>query len=227
MNIFDILYTPLDLPEMPKIDLPKLRVWISEYKDKQEIDNRGDFSKVLPNDGYPWDIIYARTKQGWYNNFDKEFPEFAEYSIQGFGLDPSDIHDIILLPIKRTFTGLGFYHSDLDEYGLRFYLENNETENFLYVKPTTKPYVTREQLLAGQKFQDIEHAAKLLKPNQAFFINNVRAVHAVNSTELSPTRIAVIVSVLKPLAQHKLKDLIINSAKKFPEHTILWTPPAK
>lgn len=225
MNIFDILYTPLDLPEMPKIDLPKLRTWISDYKDRQEIDNRGDFSKVLPNPDYPWDIIYARTKHGWYNDFDKLFPDFAEYSIQGFGLDPSDIHDIILLPIKHTFTGLGFYHSDLDEYGLRFYLENNETENFLYIKPTTKPYITRDQLLAGQQFQDIEHAARLLKPNQAFFINNVRAVHAVNSTELSPTRIAVIVSVLKPLAQHKLKELIINSAKKFSEHTILWTHP--
>ncbi len=224
MNHMNILYTPLDLPEPPNVDIAKLRQWIDQYKDDQIVENRTDSSKILPADEYPWDIIWVRNQCEWYKDFAEKFNELANYCIQGFGITEEDAFSIVLLPIKKTFTGLGFWHSDHDEYGLRFYIENNETDNFLYVKPTVNACFSRDQLVKEQKFQDKILSAKLLKPNQSFFINNVRAVHAVHTTELSPTRIAVIIAVPKPLITHKLKDLLISSAKKYEEYALIWTP---
>jgi hypothetical protein len=227
MEHMNILYTPLDIPEPPKVDIPKLRLWIDKYKDDQIIKNRTDSSKILSEDEYPWDLIWVRNESEWYEDFTDQFPELSNYCIEGFNLNPEDAHSIVFLPIKKTFTGLGFWHADHDEHGLRFYLENNETEDFLYIKPTSNPCFTRDQLVKEQKFQDRILSAKLLKPNQAFFINNVRAVHAVHTTELSPTRIAVIIAVPKPLAGHKLRNLLISSAKKFKDHALYWTPENK
>ena len=220
----NILYTPLDLPEPPKVDINELRQWINQYKNDQIIENRTDYSKALPADEYPWDIIWVRNKFKWHKDFAEKYKELANYCIEGFGVTEEDVFSVHLLPIKKTFSGLGFWHADHDEYGLRFYIENNETDNFLYVKPTVNACDSRAQLVKEQKFQDKTLSAKLLKPNQSFFINNVRAVHAVHTTELSPSRIAIIVAVPKPLLTHKLKNLLISSAEKYKEYSLIWTP---
>jgi hypothetical protein len=224
MTPLDILYTPLDLPEMPNVDMVKLRNWIDQHKNKQKIEpSVDDKDKVGKN--YPWDIIHVRHNHAWFENFDNEFPELAKYSTEGFGLDLNNVLGITLLPIKNSFKGLGFWHSDFDETGLRYYIENNETRNFLYISPSTDPYMNSEELHSGRSFQNIRYSAKLLKSNQAFFINNVRSCHAVNSTNLSPSRIAVIVTINGSITDHPLADLIVQSAEKFSEYSILWTPP--
>ena len=224
MTPLDILYTPLDLPEMPNVDMVKLRNWIDQHKNTQKFEpSIDDKDKVGKN--YPWDIIHVRHDSTWYQDFDIEFPELAKYSTEGFGLTLEDVHAVTLLPIKNSFKGLGFWHSDFDETGLRYYIENKETRNFLYFKPSTVPYTTGEELHSNPKFQNIIRPAKLLKSNQAFFVNNVRSCHAVNSTDLSPTRIAVIVTINGNIINHPLTDLIVRSAEKFSEYSILWTPP--
>ena len=233
MTPLDILYTPLDIPPAPPIDSTRLLQWISDYKDQQHIKDRRDSSQVLKDQGYPWDIVYAKYNYRWYQDFDKLFPEFCEYVINGFGIPVVLVPEVIILPTKTDFAGVGFWHSDNDEWGLRFYIDNPETDNFLLIRPTKQAWTARNQqsILSAtdDDFQPgVEYSAKLLNSRQAFYINNVRALHATNTnTELvGTTRIAVILHARTPIVTMPafVKDLIVRSAEKYKEHSIYWYP---
>jgi hypothetical protein len=68
-------------------------------------------------------------------------------------------------------------------------------------------------------------SAKLREPNQTFYLNNVRAVHAVNTKTTGALRIAVIVGV-DLTKNNKLKDhinsLVVESAKKYSDYALYW-----
>ena len=231
MNLLDVLYTPLDCPDTPKTDIPKLLNWIDQLKSEQNINNRVDASNMphLAND-YPWNIIYARHNKKWFRDFDKEFPELAEFFSSAYQLKESDINSIVLLPVKPEFEGLGFWHSDPDpnSYGLRLYIENQETDDdFLYIRPSVEPYHSRPDYGLRSSFsntplQDVIHSAKLYKPTQAFYLNNVRAVHAINTKKAGVLRIAAIITTLDYTLIDHINDLVVNSAKKFSDYAIYW-----
>ena len=228
MKPLDILYTPLDVPELPQVNLPNLMDWIHEFRDKQIIQQRYDASEEMSQEDYPWNIIYPRYRYNWYQNFNTLFPELAKYISTEFKVSIYEIQDVVLLPLKDNFFGTGFFHSDADECGIRFYIENNELNDFLLIRPTTKPFVSRSQTLNASvsDFQSVVHSAKMLRPKQAFFINNIRAIHAVNSTREDCTRIAVTITIPKLLKDmpSKLQDLIVSSAEKYNDYSIYWTP---
>jgi len=228
MNPIDIIYTPLDIPEAPKVDLTNLMNWIQEHQASQIIHNRYDSSEIMSAEEYPWNIIYSRHRYQWYKNFDILFPQIAEYVSTNFKISIDEIEDLVLLPLKNNFVGTGFFHSDPDGYGLRFYIENNEPNDFLLIQKSTKPHITRSQILnsSPEDFCSTLYRPKLLKPNQAFFINNVRALHAVHSTRADCVRIAVTVTVPKSIhtMNTELRDLIVNSAEKFSDYSIYWNP---
>lgn len=231
MNSINILYTPLDTPDVPVTDIPKLLEWITKNQAIQKEFRIGrDASKDANlKNLYPWDIIYPKINDVWQYNFDQEFPELAEFFYSAYGLDESDINTITLLPVKNDFNGVGFWHSDPDEYGLRMYIENQEPENFLLIKPTVEPYELRQVFGTDQNFKDIKLQDKILSVklrahNQTFYINNVRAVHAVNTTNTGSLRIAVIVICKKtPRLTKIVNDLVVKSAEKYPDYAIHWT----
>jgi hypothetical protein len=236
MNLLDVLYTPLDCPDTPKTNIPKLLDWIDQLRKEQEISNRADASR-LPHlaKNYPWNIIYARHNKAWFRDFDKEFPELADFFSSAYGLKESDINSIVLLPVKSEFAGLGFWHSDPDpnSYGLRLYIENQESDNdFLYIRPSVEPYITRPEYGLHPSFnntplQDVTHTAKLYNPTQAFYLNNVRAIHAINTKQAGVLRIASIITSLDVNLQQHINDLVVKSAKKFKDYAIYWTPEYK
>ena len=228
-NALNILYTPLDTPLVPKTDILKLLGWVKENSSSQiVIEGRQDASQILKT-GYPWNIIYAKTNSTWQYDFDITFPVLAKFFSSAYGLENDDVTSIVLLPVKTEFAGTGFYHSDPDNYGLRMYIENEETENFLLMKPTVEPYMIRPVFSLDQSFtntplQDKIISASLLSNNQTFFINNTRAVHAVNTVNPGTVRIAVIVNCVRStkVGAH-ISDLILRSAEKFKEHAVMWT----
>jgi hypothetical protein len=230
MNTLDILYTPLDTPEVPSTDIPKLLNWIKKNSPLQNIENRGDASQnpEVPESKYPWNIIYPKVDNIWQYDFDKEFPVLANFFSAAYGLNAEEVSSVLLLPVKSEFAGTGFWHSDLDNCGLRMYIENQETENFLLIRPTIEPYSTRPAFGVLQDFkktplQDKTFSASLRASSQTFFINNVRAVHAVNTINPGTMRIAVIVGIATtPKITAHINDLILRSAEKFKEHAILW-----
>ena len=233
MNANDILYTPLDSPSMPAMDTAKLLEWVQKNTVNQDIPNRLDASKIAETAKiYPWNIIYPKHNNVWQYNFNNEFPELANFFHSAYNLSESDVDTVVLLPVRNDFAGVGLWHSDPDVYGLRMYIENQAVENFLLVRPTVKPYNERPNFDGAHQrhneveLQDITFSAKLYSPNQTFFINNFRAVHAVNTDNPGTLRIAVIVMCRKtPELTAHINDLIVRSAEKFKEFAIQWSAP--
>jgi hypothetical protein len=227
MNNLDILYTPLDTPLVPKFDLLKLESWIGDNFARQQIADRRDGSKIdAISNMYPWKLIYAREQDNWCADFDKLFPDLAQFFYSAYGLDEDDINNVIMLPVKPQFKGVGFWHSDVDSYGLRMYLVNDEVDDFLLMKSTAEPYLERPAF--GLDFKDIKFkeeilSPKLFAPNQTFYLNNTRSIHAVNVQNPGVLRMALIVSpkYKKSIEQH-LNNLIVRSAEKFKDYAIYY-----
>lgn len=231
-SILNILYTPLDTIEPPKINIEKFMEWAYDG-DAQQIAGRMDASGYTNKVVYPWHIVYAKNKGAWYKNFNIEFPELAKFFSEAYGLLDSEVQNITLLPVRPDYSGVGFWHTDPDEQGLRVYLVNDETDDFLRIRPTVEPYESRPKKIipndgVAPHVQTVEYSAKMLKPNQTFFLNNVRAIHAANITRVNSLRIAVIISGLGPINTMKpaLQELILRSSEKYSEYAIHWTPPA-
>jgi len=232
-DILDILYTPIEVPPTPIYDRLHLDEWCLK-NGNQTIVGRKDGKEITSPDIYPWNIVYARNNYTWKDDFNVQFPELARYFYSAFCLEEKEITSVVLLPVKHNYTGITYWHTDPDEVGLRLYLENNELDkNFLLIKPTVERYLTKNELGfiptdgISPNIQNVIHSAKILKSNQAFYINNVRAIHAVNVEEPNLNRLAVLVFTGKNSFNfpEKTKDLILQSAEKFSDFAILWNPP--
>ena len=231
MTPLDILYTPIDAPPVPKFEIDKFINWCKNNGPVQDIFNRKDASKQIDPKLYPWNIAYAKAAGRWQSDFCEQFPELADYFSQAFGLNEKDVLEIILLPVKSEFAGLGFWHSDPDENGLRMYLENQDTEDSLLIRPTKEPHTSRPNVVVNRQgtsshVQDKEYSAKIISNQQVFFLNNLRAIHAVKTNKPGALRIAVIIGGLGSMQTMKpeLKDLIVRSAQKYSDAAIMWTP---
>jgi hypothetical protein len=239
MNPAEVLYTPLDTPNAPNIDIEKLKTWIDSH---QSYNSKYDAGSIMPSDVFPWKVSYIKESNKWCNNFNVEFPELAEYVSSAYGLQPDDIVTGIFAYAKSDFEGMGFWHSDVDSSGLRMYIQNEETDDFLFIKPTTQPFndFPTDRLKGGNSeislmdgsFQiqtDIIHSAKLLKPTQCFYLNSVRGVHAIKTNKKGCTRILLALTLDLSIGiqnlPEQLKKLIVNSAQKYKDYAIMWTPP--
>ena len=231
MTPLDILYTPLDVAPVPHFDVDKFLIWCKDNGPVQDIYNRKDASQKTDSKIYPWNIAYAKSAGKWHNDFCDQFPKLAKYFSEAFGLTEQDVGEIVLLPVKQGFSGLGFWHADPDEHGLRFYLANEDTEDSLLIRPTKEPHTERPKTVVNKvepspHVQDVEYVAKIISPQQAFFLNNVRAIHAVKTNKPDALRIAVIIGGLGPIANMRLtlQELIVRSAEKYSDAAILWAP---
>jgi hypothetical protein len=232
MNALDILYTPLDTPPVPKTDIPKLLAWTEMYRENQFHPNRLDASKVKEiSSKYPWNLIYPRMNYAWCHGFETEFPELADFFSSAYKIKESEIDNIVLLPVRSEFAGLGFWHGDPDTGGLRCYIENQETEDFLLIRPTVEPYNVRPDFrildpeFSNTPLQDVILSAKLHSPNQTFYLNNVRSVHAVNTTTPGALRIAVIIATDFYKVRDRINNLVVESAKKYSDYALYWKQP--
>ena len=234
MNALDILYTPLDTPSVPKTDIPKLLAWADSYRASQHHPNRLDSSKIKEvSSTYPWNLIYPRINANWCYDFNTEFPELADFFSSAFKISESEINDVVLLPVRSDFTGLGFWHSDQDNTGLRCYIENQEEDdNFLLIRPTVIPYDTRpkfgilDSTFSATPLQNVTLSARLREPNQTFYLNNIRAVHAVNTPTAGALRIAVIIAADITKVRDRINNLIVESAKKYSDYALYWNQPS-
>jgi hypothetical protein len=224
-----LLYTPLDVLPVPEFDINKLIEWCkTNTPNTDKIGERRD-AKDTHGDRYPWNIVYPRKNFQWQYGFDTEFPQLVEWYGTAYGIEIEKCHDIVLLPIKSTFSGVGFWHSDPDEHGIRAYLENEEPDEFLHIRPTAQLHLERPPEISKSTVDnefDIELqpaiSAKLLSRQQAFYINNTTAVHAVVTPQAGRLRVATIVSFKLGKNDGRLEGLKNRSAKKFSDHVIFW-----
>lgn len=228
MKPIDILFTPIDGPLVPEVNLPLLRQWIDETFTIQNYEKRKDGLKRTDPEIYPWKSTYSKIQKKWVNNFDILFPELSNYFSAAYNLDPELILDVLLLPLKDDKTGTVFWHADPDLNGLRFYIENKQTEDFLYMVKSNQPVNNQSELGLPLKPNMKDFKRKLFVPKlpnlrQPFYLNNIRALHAVNNKTANSGRISVIVTVDKTMDKiPELENLIINSAEKYNEYAIMY-----
>lgn len=238
MTPIDILYTPLDVPDLPSsFDIEKLERWMKNVYPQKELHSTIWTSNAILGEKYPWDLTFAHYSNnrdinfGWIDNFDKEFPELVEYFTKSFNINEEDIGVITFLPMRENFTGLGFWHSDVDETGIRLYFANELPEkNPLLIMPTKEAYTSRpkfqavetprEEMFRVDKIQE----CKILKSTQAYYLNNVRAVHSPLINEPCKRISSFITPRWNTLDKFKegTKDLIVNSAIKYKDFSIMW-----
>jgi hypothetical protein len=238
MNIFDVVYTPLDTPKMPEVDVPKLLNWIDDSHkqlhgyNKKLMDN-GATAEARLGDKYPWKLtpVYFNSTSmpdGWLNNFNIIFPELSTYFCKAFDLDLEDLGGILLLPTVDTHQGLGFWHQDTDSIGLRMYLAFDDFNNQLLTRKTKIKYTEKldhNNPLLEDLLEDEILNCKILDKNQCFFLNNVNAAHTIYTNVPNKTRIAVFFAERHSKRDYlisKIEPLVINSAKKFSDYSIIW-----
>ena len=240
MQINDILYTPLDVPDKPEFDINQLKNWLtrnyqplSQYREMLA-GNSFTAEKVFEN--YPWDLtvayfkLFNENEPGWLGNFDQEFPELAKHLYESFNLSIDDVGLIIFLPIKHEHTGLGFWHNDPEWYGLRHYFAfDNPDTNKLLMRRTKIAHDERPNFTIpideNEHLQDEIIECKIFSPTQSFFLNNVRSVHATNTITPNGTRIATIVTGKfgkRKEMQEKIESLIVRSAEKYKDYVLTW-----
>jgi hypothetical protein len=242
MKPADIVYTPLDLPSPPTFDKARLYEWIgTNHTNPIQTEIKNTYKNAVAEskfgEAYPWDLVFAHWnlgnhKLGWMNEFKEIFPELSYYLYNVFNIDEEDLGQISLLPIRQTSNGIGFWHNDKDSYGMRVYLDfENNSDNSLLVKKTKLPLDQWEPLGLSRDYNwNPDHlqkevlTCKMIKPNQCFYINNMRSVHTTYVTKPS-RRIAAFISGL-PSANEKIwkitEDIIVSSAKKYKDHAIMW-----
>lgn len=235
-DILNILYTPLDVPPVPSYNKEDLKKWCVKNSNQKIVNRENEEEwyekKGIPReDNYPWKIAHARENFQWIDNFNIHFRELSEYFCSTYLLKEEDVSGIVLAPVKPNYTGATYWHTDPDEIGLRLYLENNEIDrDFLLIKPTVEKYKRRAEIGYippdgnSDKIQNVIHSAKIMKIHQAFYINNVRAIHTVNVEVSNSNRFAVL--ILTKFSAETLKEetkkLILDSAEKFSDYSIKW-----
>jgi len=240
MDFENILYTPLDTPPLPNFDLDKIYHWLEVSHREQERWRKKISKFTSENAGfivnYPWNISIAYFNMtgkgpGWLNGFEEQFPEISQYISTCFDIPIENFGSVVMLPMKSTTIGAGFYHQDHDWYGLRMYLEFEDYENnSLMIRRTKVPYSKQTMIetpVNEDLLQDKEIKAKILNNRQCWYINNVRACHSTFVKEPGKKRIAVLLTsrfTNFDIVFPKVKKLVMNSVKKYTDYVIQWVP---
>lgn len=228
MTPLDICYTPLDLPERPSYDLEKFLGWAKNIYPQSFKDNAKHAEEIYQDD-YPWDLVFPKFKSEWRDGFREEFPDIARYCYEGFNLKSYEIQSIVFLLIRGNVKGNSFWHNDIDETGFRFYLENDDYQtNPLLVKKTKIPYTERVVLetpeAISQLLNEETYTCKLPSANKPFYLNNFRSAHSiyVNKPGLRIAGFITINDIFLEDVKKRSAELIINSAKKYKDYSILY-----
>ena len=240
MNFLDILYTPVDLPPCPEIDIKKLKAWLAEAYPKQKhlIDmTAGEIQAHNKlKDNYPWNFTFAKFFE-WQNDFDSQFPELVEYITKVYGIADKEIGVVAVLPIRDNPSKIRFWHTDPDKFGLRFYVTNNRYKENIIVIKKGRPEISDADM-HGKSFE--ENDSRLINetvyrttnvhPRQPFYLNNWKAAHAVEFN-VEGERIAILLGTDNMLDDspeflERINDLIVRSALKYNKEAVLlhdWT----
>ena len=230
----DLIFSPLDLPDPPELDMDKFISWNSAQKEYMlELNtNRQNSMKLLG--GYAWQISWAKrptvnNSTKWICDFDKIFPEITEY------LELFPMKEIKSISILNQIGGSHVEpHVDPDElWGMRFYLKN-KIKDALYFSRTKEKQETMIRTLEDsdgkpltQKRNYLDYCkdekiyAKFPKERCAWLLNCNRAWHGVDKNP-TPTGTRITCLVMGEYDTNKLFKLLEESTKQYKDYQIWY-----
>lgn len=236
VNFNKLIYTPLDLPEPPTIDIEKFNVWSTESR-KLDLERENKLmaaksgGRYIPASStgkkilnYPWEPAHALdpSREDWNFEFDKWFPELVDY----INLFPFRKLKSINF-IKQKPGVEAFLHTDPDDWlGFRFYLQNNIKRDCLYFRKlknnyaTGKRYSTYEYDKTGTKYRNWEELCEETrlyvdqknKEKYAWALTSAWAAHGIDPILENEERITCIILAVQdpnnPTAGYKTKETL-------------------
>jgi hypothetical protein len=215
VNFEDILYTPLDVPDLPDFDVKELVQWMKETYPKYTFVNdyiaKGGHSSEGRVENYPWNLtpVYLNMhneKSGWVEDFDKKFPQICKHIECSYGLTLDEIGSVYALPMKDEYSGWGFWHKDFDPSGVRFYFEFESYDN--------------EALFVEKEGSGNKQSCKVKSNKQSFYLNNIDAVHATYTPPEAVGKVRIAAFITPRFDNtcqfmEKTRNLILKSAEKY------------
>lgn len=238
MDMLDVLYTPLDIPLCPEIDIDKLYWWIYQTYPQKELLRQTSRYWIGHDrmENYPWDSTFCKHNYKWLNNFDTLFPEIKNYLLEGFGLEEHEYSVMGMIPARKESVGFGFWHTDPDYLGLRFYFCFDDLENNgLYLKKVKNKEADESYLYSNfDLYMDLLEEetikAEIYHPRQAFYLNNIKSGHSVYNSKPGRRCAVIIGTNYSPIhdkenkfgyLRERYNELVVRSALKFKEAILL------
>jgi hypothetical protein len=220
--ITDLIYTRLDLPQMPEIDSKAVTDWML-CSQREVIDERRVHQSNTSNQEYPWRAVYVCSNSVWNESFVATFPQLREY-LNHF---PTNAWRRVILLAQLPNEHV-FLHTDPDaQIGWRLYLNHGGPR--LYFQKFKERHVERPStwLNGGPKaMQELCSPERIYVEDKGAYpwaLTSVRAAHGVEPH--CATLGARITMLLFPepsairVADHH--SLLWRSAEKFSD-TAIW-----
>ena len=235
MDWKNLIFSPLDLPDPPEVDMDEFVAWHSEQKSYMLKHNQNKVNSTNLYGGYCWHISWAKwwntynTAEPWICDFDKRFPELVEY--------------LNLFPFKQM-KSISFLnqiggskvepHSDPDDcWGMRFYLKN-KTKEALYFSRMKEPHNHRIRTMEDDDGNPLKERrdyldfcrdekiyAKFPKDRCAWMLNSYRAWHGLDENP-TPTGSRITCVIIGEYDKERLYKLFDDSTKKHKEYQIWY-----
>lgn len=217
----DLIFTPLDMPQPPSVDVNRLVEWMGDNK-KVGLYWKNHYERLTGRQ-YPW---LARSVFDDLTPLAEAFPEVLDYAL----LYPFESVRAVIFLAQDGHQSV-FPHSDSDGLtGMRFYLENRHVEGLHFYKGKEKYDTFNSNRLdengnpisiGFENYFDMSERiyARFPPSSRAFMVNSARAIHAVdaNTCKLGD-RIAVLVQ--GKLDVNRFEALIDASLKRYGEYAI-------
>lgn len=220
-----LIFTKLDLPQVPAIDTTKVLEWMNSADRKLMHTQVRGFNNTFPGKTYPWRPVWAHDGKTWDTDFAKKFPELVDY----IKLFPATAYRRVCLlaqlPDQDVFT-----HVDPDfGLGWRVYLTTGGPRLYFNKFKDWRP--DAEDAQAGVQTSEI---LDLIQPERIYVpapeapypwaITSCCAGHSVEKNEgTADARIVILIMPeLESIDVAAHHDLLRRSTEKFANEAIWY-----
>jgi hypothetical protein len=218
----DLIYTRLDMPELPSIDTDKLISWIKSNQ-RSEIKEKRLQQVAEGEKPYPWRAVCAYTANAWDTEFATNFGPLIRY-LENFP-NKAWRHVAVLCQLENQGV---FLHTDPD-YGIGWRIYLNHGGPRLYFQKFKELHNNRPETWSSGGPQSIKN---LCESNKIYVndvgaypwaLTSIRAAHGVepNNAGFGARITLLLFPDFTTLDLIKHEELLLRSAKKF-KSTAIW-----
>lgn len=221
-DLADLVFTRLDLPQVPEVDESALLEWIRDQR-RAVLNEKRLHDEGAPDARYPWRAVYAFHRGVWDADFVRAFPSLVDYMAHFPTGEWLGICLLAQLPGESVFL-----HTDPD-YGVGWRVYLNHGGPRLFFRRFRERYATRPETWSGggpDAMARLCEGEPIYVEEQGRFPWALTSIRAAHGVEPSPGELGARVTILlipNPQAvDHEAhRALLRRSAEKY-ARTAIW-----